>query len=80
VRSAEDYLNQPYHIVLTPDQDDAGRTGYVAEIEELPGCISQGETPDEAVQNLHDAMRGWISVALEDGEQVPEPSFRGRTA
>jgi antitoxin HicB len=42
-------------------------------IKELPGCISQGDTPAEAVEMIHDAMRAWIEVALEDGMPVPEP-------
>jgi len=70
---AEDYLDHPYHISLIFDRDDEGATGWVAEVEELPGCISQGATPGEAVENVHDAMLGWISVALEDGKTIPEP-------
>lgn len=72
-RAAEEYLELPYHVRLVPDQDDEGARGWVAEIEELPGCISQGDTPDEAVENVRDAMLGWIGVALEDGREVPEP-------
>jgi antitoxin HicB len=42
-------------------------------VKELPGCMSQGDTADEAIEMIHDAMRGWIGVALEDGDPVPEP-------
>jgi antitoxin HicB len=73
MKSVEDYLDLPYRIALVPDFDEDGVSGWVAEIEELPGCISQGRTPDEAVDNVHDAMAGWISVALEDGREIPEP-------
>jgi antitoxin HicB len=69
----EQYLDMPYHIRLTPDRDEDGNAGYVAEIEELEGCMSQGETPTEAVERVLDAMAGWISVALEDGRYIPEP-------
>jgi predicted RNase H-like HicB family nuclease len=43
----------------------------VAEVEELPGAISQGATPEEAVSSVYDAMAGWISIALEDGKEIP---------
>ena len=73
-RTLEEYLSLPYHIELTPDCDEEGRRGWVAEVVELPGCISQGESPDEAVVRVRDAMSGWISVALEDDLDIPEPS------
>jgi len=73
----EDYLALPYAIELVQDTDDAGHQGWVAEIEELPGCISQGVTPEEAIANVRDAMLGWISVALEDGRDVPQPRALG---
>lgn len=71
--TVEDYLSLPYHVTLTPDGDEDGRSGWVADILELPGCISQGDTPDEAVENIMDAMAGWIRVALEDGREIPTP-------
>ena len=70
---AEDYIELPYHISLVFDQDDDGVSGWVAGVEELPGCLSQGKTPNEAVERVKDAMLGWISVALEDGKPIPEP-------
>jgi antitoxin HicB len=81
-KTIDEYLNLPYHIVLLPDYDEGGNVGWVAEVSELPGCISQGDTPDGAVRNLRDAMEGWLSVALEDGLEIPEPrqsdSYSGR--
>jgi antitoxin HicB len=76
VSPVDQYLDLPYHIRLTPDRDEHGKAGYVAEIEELEGCVSQGETPTEAVESVRDAMAGWISVALEDGRDIPEPRLR----
>ena len=35
--------------------------------------MSVGDTPEEALEMIRDAMRAWIEVALEDGETVPEP-------
>jgi len=70
---AEDYIELPYHVSLVFDRDEDGNEGWVAEVEELPGCVSQGETPDEAVARVRDAMLGWVSVALADGKPIPEP-------
>ena len=55
------------------DEDEDGQVGWVAEIQELPGCLSQGYTREEALANLDDAKLSWISVALEDDLDIPEP-------
>ena len=73
MRTAEEYLELPYRISLVPDRDDEGRAGWVAEIDELPGCLSQGATPEEAVSRVQEAMLDWIGATLEDGKEIPEP-------
>jgi len=81
-KTLEEYLDLPYTIELVHDHDDDERRGWFAQVKELPGCMSQGASIDEAAQNLRDAMAGWISVAIEDGVSIPEPrdlaSFSGR--
>jgi predicted RNase H-like HicB family nuclease len=75
-------LELPYHFLVVHDIDEEGNEGWVAEVEELPGCISQGCTPEEAIAGVRDAMRDWISVALDDGVEIPVPEdeaeFSGR--
>ena len=45
----------------------SGEDGYiVAECLEIPGCLSQGKTREEALQNIQDAIRECLSVMLED--------------
>ncbi|WP_200154058.1 type II toxin-antitoxin system HicB family antitoxin [Chromatium okenii] len=47
--------------------------GYWVEIPVLPGCISEGETYEEAMANIIEAAKGWLAVAIEhmpDQEQV----------
>jgi antitoxin HicB len=73
MRTAEEYLELPYRISLIPDHDEEGKAGWVAEIEELPGCLSQGATPEEAVSRVREAMLDWIGAALEDDKEIPEP-------
>lgn len=63
------YLNLKYPITITPDIDG----GYVAEIEDLPGCFSQGETIEETYENIEDARRLWLESAYEDGLPISLP-------
>jgi predicted RNase H-like HicB family nuclease len=51
--------------------------GYWAEVPALPGCITEGDTMDEVIANLKDAIEGWLSVAnsrsaIESTDQVVE--------
>ena len=66
------YLSLHYPILLTQlSADDGG--GWFAEIPLLEGCISDGETPSEALVMIEDAKRGWLASALELGINIPEP-------
>jgi len=69
-RGIEYYLSLPYKIELHP----ASEGGFVVSIPDLPGCISQGETVEEAMTMINDAKEAWIETALEDGCEVPEPA------
>jgi predicted RNase H-like HicB family nuclease len=46
--------------------------GYTVAVPSLPGCISYGKTFEEAVAMINDAMKGWVSVAREEGIPIPE--------
>jgi len=48
---------------------------WVVECPSLPGCISQGKTKEEAVQNIKEAISGYVAALKEDGLQVPEERF-----
>lgn len=63
------YLNLRYPVIIHADPDG----GFVAEIEELPGCMTQGETSEEVFEAIEDARRGWIEVAYDDGQDIPLP-------
>lgn len=63
------YMGLPYKIVI--QKDPYG--GFFAEIEELEGCMTQGETYEEAYSNILEAMEGWLEVAVERGIDIPEP-------
>jgi predicted RNase H-like HicB family nuclease len=66
---ARDYLKKPYARRLVPDEDG----GYVATIQEFPGCIAEGDTANEALANLESAAESWIEALREGGQDVPEP-------
>ena len=71
-QSVEYYMGKEYPITLTRRVDD-DEPYWVAEIPELPGCVSDGKTPDEAVESLRDAKSLWIETQLSDDYEVPEP-------
>lgn len=48
--------------------------GYLISFPDLPGCISDGATPEEAIKNGRDALKSWLSVAEEFGGEVPPPA------
>jgi antitoxin HicB len=62
-----------YRIALRPLSAEEGG-GWLAEVPALPGCMSDGETPQEAVEHVMDAIAGWIEAAEEDGRPVPAPA------
>lgn len=70
--AVERYLDLPYHLMVVRDGEDKGRP-WVASAEELPGCTSRGKTSEEAMGGLQAAMESWISTALAEGRDVPEP-------
>jgi antitoxin HicB len=47
--------------------------GYVITFPDLPGCRSDGATPEEAIKNGRDALESWLAVAREFGDKIPGP-------
>jgi antitoxin HicB len=52
-------------------KDDGG--GYLIEFPDLPGCMSDGETIEEAIVNGQDAVACWMDAAKEVGRAIPQP-------
>ena len=59
-------------IIYWSDEDDA----FIAEIPELPGCVADGRTCQEAIEHVDVVIREWIETARELGLPVPEPKGR----
>jgi predicted RNase H-like HicB family nuclease len=61
-----------YVIILHPDTDDGG---YWVECPELPGCLSQGDTVEEAIEMIKDAIEGHLEILEEDTKRQPSQQF-----
>ena len=66
----EYYLNLPYTLKVEYEGD----SGFSGAVLELPGCIAQGRTEEETLNRLKEAQLIWLSQALENGIEIPEPS------
>ncbi len=75
----EFYLSLDYPITLYPEE--AG--GFTVEIKDLPGCLSQGETVEEAYEMIAEARELWIESCYEDEVPIPLPhtmaTYSGKT-
>ncbi len=71
--TVDEITSRPYARVLVPDESGC----YCAEILELPDCFAEGDTPDQAMEALEEALRMWGECALEDGDHIPEPLEAG---
>ena len=58
-----------YRVLIEPDEDGV----FVAEVPMLPGCISQGRTRAEALENIKEAIVAYLESLKAHGEPVPPP-------
>jgi len=68
-----DLVMTKYEIIIFWSEED---NAFVAEIPELPGCMADGATYEEALSNVNVVAGEWIETALELGRPVPEPKGR----
>lgn len=69
-KTVEEYLRLPYTIQLRQYEDGT----FFADVAELPGCMTEADTAEEALEMIRDAMSGWIEVALSEGIPIPQPA------
>ena len=48
---------------------------YIVSVPDLPGCMADGHSPNEAYENVKIVMREWMETAQADGRPIPEPVF-----
>ncbi|MEM7478211.1 MAG: type II toxin-antitoxin system HicB family antitoxin [Planctomycetota bacterium] len=70
-------MNYPIVVLPLPEEDGGGYAGVVLD---LKGCISDGDTPEEAVANAQLAAQEWLSEQKRLGREVPEPGCHGEEA
>jgi predicted RNase H-like HicB family nuclease len=61
-----------YHINVFWYPDD---NCWVADVPDLRPCSAHGDTPEQAVANLRDAVDGWMETAKAAGQPIPEPRY-----
>jgi len=65
-------VTRRYRVVIEPDEDGV----YIATVPALPGVVDQGDTEEEAFENIKEALDFTITDMLERGEEIP-PSDAG---
>lgn len=70
---------RPYAMEIMRDETTGGDPIFLVTHPELPGCLAQGETIEEAQENLEDATYEYISSLLEDELPVPDPKLTATT-
>lgn len=60
-----------YTAIFTPMEDG---TGYYARVPDLPGCITTGTSLADAIDQITDALSGWLVVAEDEGLEIAQPS------
>jgi predicted RNase H-like HicB family nuclease len=58
-------------VIITPAEEG----GYYATVPSLPGCISQGETWEETIANIREAIELYLEVLAEDGQPIPDDNL-----
>ena len=67
-------VNALYPILIEAlTEEDGG--GYVASSPDLPGCMTDGETQEEALSNMHDAIDSWLEASAIEVLGIPKPSM-----
>jgi antitoxin HicB len=64
------FMGLPYTFTVIPDDGE-----FFIQVNELPGCMSQGVTAAEALERIREPMALWIETTLADGKPVPEPGL-----
>ena len=67
---------EDYPINVRPVPEDEGG-GFMVSVPDLPGCIADGETVDEAIAEVRDAFDGWLMAEKEDKGRLPAPKTEG---
>ena len=70
MQTLDEYMKLPYRMEITEDREEGG---YVVKYPDLPGCITCGDTQEEAIRNAENAKKEWIIAAMEEKLTIPMP-------
>jgi predicted RNase H-like HicB family nuclease len=65
-----------YTLLLIPDTEEGG---YTVKVPALPGCVTEGDTIEEAIAMAREAIAGWVEAAIKAGEPIPEEAVPPQT-
>lgn len=68
IQNTQHVLNRTFRVVITRTEED---DGYMADIPSLNSCMAFGDTVEEAMANLQEALEAYIEVMIEDGVEIP---------
>ena len=78
-KQVKEFLEFPYTFTIGKDKEHDEKEYFYVQVNELPGCASDGKSQEEALKNIKNAMYDWIETALLNGEKVPTPEgFSGK--
>ena len=66
-------MNNKYELIIYWSTEDSA---FIVEIPELPGCMADGQTYQEAVANAEVIIQEWIETATDEGRHIPQPKGR----
>ncbi len=67
------WTQDQYSVLIEPQSKEEGG-GFLAIVPDLPGCMADGKTREEAARNIAAAITAWIAEEVRSGREVPEPS------
>lgn len=70
MKSLNDYLKFSYRMEVIEDQTEGG---YTISFPDLPGCLTCGDTIEEAISNAKDAKKAWLEAAIQNNIPIYEP-------
>lgn len=70
MKTIGEYMKWPYRMEIVEDPEEGG---FVISYPELPGCLTSGETLEDALRNGREAKKVWLEAAMESGMTIPKP-------
>lgn len=72
-RATMPIMTLTYSVVLDPAEEG----GYVVRVPRLPGCVTEGDTLEEAIDNAREAITAYLLSLRDDGQEIPPPDAGG---